>query len=138
MGSLRYPQAKQLVITADGGGSNGHRVRLWKLELSRFAQETGLAIQVNHFPPGTSKWNKIEHRLFSFITMNWRGQPFISHEVIVYLIASTKTHSGLAVRSEIDKAQYPKGMSVSDADLAAIKIERNEFHGEWNYCIRPG
>ena len=138
MGSLRYPQAKQLVITADGGGSNGHRVRLWKLELSRFAQETGLAIQVHHFPPGTSKWNKIEHRLFSFITMNWRGQPLISHEVIVNLIASTKTRSGLAVRSEIDDAQYPKGMSVSDADLAAIKIERDEFHGEWNYCIRPG
>lgn len=138
MGSLRYPQAKQLVITADGGGSNGHRVRLWKLELSRFAQETGLAIQVHHFPPGTSKWNKIEHRLFSFITMNWRGQPLISHEVIVNLIASTKTRSGLAVRSEIDNAQYPKGMSVSDADLAAIKIERDEFHGEWNYCIRPG
>jgi hypothetical protein len=138
MGSLRYPQAKQLVITADGGGSNGHRVRLWKLELSRFAQETGLAIQVHHFPPGTSKWNKIEHRLFSFITMNWRGQPLISHEVIVNLIASTKTRSGLAVRSEIDNTQYPKGMSVSDADLAAIKIERDEFHGEWNYCIRPG
>ena len=138
MGSLRYPQAKQLVITADGGGSNGHRVRLWKLELSRFAQETGLAIQVHHFPPGTSKWNKIEHRLFSFITMNWRGQPLISHEVIVNLIASTKTRSGLAVRSEIDNTQYPKGMCVSDADLAAIKIDRNEFHGEWNYCIRPG
>jgi hypothetical protein len=138
MGSLRYPQAKQLVITADGGGSNGHRVRLWKLELSRFAQETGLAIQVHHFPPGTSKWNKIEHRLFSFITMNWRGQPLISHEVIVNLIASTKTRSGLAVRSEIDNTQYPKGMCVSDADLAAIKIERDEFHGEWNYCIRPG
>jgi hypothetical protein len=134
MGSLRYPQAKQLVITADGGGSNGHRARLWKLELSRFAQETGLAIQVHHFPPGTSKWNKIEHRLFSFITMNWRGQPLISHEVIVNLIASTKTRSGLAVRSEIDNAQYPKGMSVSDADLAAIKIERDEFHGDWNGC----
>ncbi len=137
MGCQRYPQAKQLVITADGGGSNGHRVRLWKLELSRFAQETGLDIQVHHFPPGTSKWNKIEHRLFSFITMNWRGQPLISHEVIVNLIASTKTRSGLTVRSEIDKAQYPKGLAVSDADLAAIKIERHEFHGEWNYCIHP-
>lgn len=138
MGCQRYPQAKQLVITADGGGSNGHRVRLWKLELSRLAQETGLDIQVHHFPAGTSKWNKIEHRLFSFITMNWRGQPLISHEVIVNLIASTKTRSGLTVRSEIDNAQYPKGLSVSDEDLAAIKIERNEFHGEWNYCIRPG
>jgi len=138
MGCQRYPQAKQLVITADAGGSNGHRVRLWKLELSRLAQETGLDIQVHHFPAGTSKWNKIEHRLFSFITMNWRGQPLISHEVIVNLIASTKTRSGLTVRSEIDNAQYPKGLSVCDEDLAAIKIERNEFHGEWNYCIRPG
>jgi hypothetical protein len=137
MGSERYPHAKQLVITADGGGSNGHRVRLWKLELSRFAQETGLNIQVHHFPPGTSKWNKIEHRLFSFITMNWRGRPLISHEVIVNLIASTKTRSGLTVRSEIDNALYPKGLTVSDADLAAIKIERNAFHGEWNYCIHP-
>lgn len=138
MGSVRYPQAKQLIITADGGGSNGHRVRLWKLELSRFAQETGLEIQVHHFPPGTSKWNKIEHRLFSFITMNWRGQPLISHEVIVNLIASTKTRSGLAVRSEIDHAQYPKGLSVSDAEWESIEIERNDFHGDWNYCIRPG
>lgn len=137
MGSQRYPHAKQLVITADGGGSNGHRVRLWKLELSRFAQETGLTIQVHHFPPGTSKWNKIEHRLFSFITMNWRGRPLISYEVIVNLIASTKTRSGLTVRSEIDNAIYPKGLTVSDAELAAIKIERNAFHGEWNYCIHP-
>jgi len=138
MGSKRYPEAKQLVITADGGGSNGHRVRLWKLELSRLAQETGLDIEVHHFPPGTSKWNKIEHRLFSFITMNWRGRPLVSHEVIVNLIASTKTRSGLKVRAELDNAQYPKGMTVSDADFATIKIERNEFHGDWNYCIRPG
>lgn len=136
MGFQRYPQAKQLVITVDGGGSNGHRVRLWKLELSRFAQETWLDIQVHHFPLGASKWNKIEHRLFLFITMNWHGQPLISHDVIVNLIASTKTRSGLTVRSEIDDAQYPKGLTVSDADLAAIKIERNEFHEEWNYCIR--
>ncbi len=138
MGVDRYPQAKQLVITADGGGSNGHRVRLWKLELSRLAKETGLDIQVHHFPPGTSKWNKIEHRLFSFITMNWRGRPLISHEVIVSLIASTKTRSGLKVRAELDTADYPKGLTVSDADLSAINIERNEFHGDWNYCIRPG
>ena len=138
MGVQRYPQAKQLLITADGGGSNGHRVRLWKLELSRLAQETGLDILVHHFPPGTSKWNKIEHRLFSFITMNWRGQPLISHEVIVKLIANTKTRSGLTVRAELDTAQYPKGVAVSDADLSAINIERNEFHGDWNYCIRPG
>ena len=138
MGVQRYPQAKQLLITADGGGSNGHRVRLWKLELSRLAQETGLDILVRHFPPGTSKWNKIEHRLFSFITMNWRGQPLISHEVIVNLIANTKTRSGLTVRAELDTAQYPKGVAVSDADLSAINIERNEFHGDWNDCIRPG
>ncbi len=137
MGIERYPEAKQLVITADGGGSNGHRVRLWKRELSRLAQETGLDIEVHHFPPGTSKWNKIEHRLFSFITMNWRGRPLISHEVIVNLIARTKTRSGLAVRAELDTAHYPKGLVVTDADLAAIHIERNEFHGDWNYCIRP-
>lgn len=138
MGCQRYPHAKQLVITADGGGSNGHRVRLWKLELSRLAQETGLDIQVCHFPPGTSKWNKIEHRLFSFITMNWRGRPLVSHEVIVNLIANTKTRSGLKVRAELDRADYPKGVTVSDADFAAIKIERNEFHGDWNYCLRTG
>ncbi len=137
MGIERYPEAEQLVITADGGGSNGHRVRLWKRELSRLAQETGLDIEVHHFPPGTSKWNKIEHRLFSFITMNWRGRPLISHEVIVNLIARTKTRSGLAVRAELDTAHYPKGLVVTDADLAAIHIERNEFHGDWNYCIRP-
>lgn len=138
MGLQRYPKATQLVITADGGGSNGHRVRLWKLELSRLAQETGLEIQVCHFPPGTSKWNKIEHRLFSFITMNWRGRPLISHEVIVNLIASTKTRSGLTVRAELDNSDYPKGLVVSDKDFAAIKIERNEFHGDWNYRIHSG
>ena len=138
MGVQRYPQAKQLVITADGGGSNGHRVRLWKLELSRLAQEIGLDIQVHHFPPGTSKWNKIEHRLFSFITMNWRGTPLISHEVIVNLIASTKTRSGLKVRAELDTAEYPKGLVISDAVLATVNIERDAFHGDWNYCIRAG
>jgi hypothetical protein len=138
MGRQRYPQAKQLLITADGGGSNGHRVRLWKLELSRLAHETGLDIQVCHFPPGTSKWNKIEHRLFSFITMNWRGRPLISHEVIVNLIASTKTRSGLKIRAELDNATYPKGLIVSDEDFAAIRIDRNEFHGDWNYRIHAG
>jgi Rhodopirellula transposase DDE domain len=136
MGKVRYPEAKQLLITADGGGSNGHRVRLWKLELSRLAQEIGLDIEVHHFPPGTSKWNKIEHRLFSFITMNWQGRPLISHEVIVKLIASTKTRSGLTVRAELDTAEYPKGLVISDAQLDTVKIERNEFHGDWNYCIR--
>jgi hypothetical protein len=137
MGRTRYPKATELTITADGGGSNGYRVRLWKLELSRLAQDTGLRIRVSHFPPGTSKWNKIEHRLFSFITMNWRGRPLISHEVIVNLIANTKTRSGLNVRSEIDTNSYPKGMVVSEADFSAIKIEPDKFHGEWNYSIRP-
>ena len=137
MGCERYPEAKELTITADGGGSNGYRVRLWKLELSRLAQETGLRIRVCHFPPGTSKWNKIEHRLFSFITMNWRGRPLISHEVIVQLIANTKTRSGLKVRSEIDANSYAKGLVVSDADFSTINIETHEFHGEWNYSIRP-
>lgn len=136
MGKPRYPDARELTITADGGGSNGHRVRLWKLELGRLAAETGLNIRVCHFPPGTSKWNKIEHRLFSFITMNWRAKPLISHEVIVSLIAATKTRSGLTVRAELDTNPYPKGIAVSDADLATVPIERADFHGDWNYCIR--
>ncbi len=138
MGRQRYPKATELTITADGGGSNGYRVRLWKLELSRLAKETGLRIRVSHFPPGTSKWNKIEHRLFSFITMNWRGRPLISHEVIVQLIAGTRTRSGLKVRSEIDTNSYPKGLVVSDADFSTIEIKANKFHGEWNYSIGPG
>lgn len=137
MGILRYPKAKRLLITADGGGSNGHRVRLWKLELSRFAKEASLEIQVCHYPPGTSKWNKIEHRLFSFITMNWRGRPLVSHEVIVNLIANTRTRKGLKVRAELDNADYPKGVTVSDEVFAAIEITRSEFHGEWNYSIHP-
>jgi hypothetical protein len=137
MGRPRYPKAKELTITADGGGSNGYRVRLWKLELGRLATETGLRIRVCHFPPGTSKWNKIEHRLFSFITMNWRGRPLISHEVIVQLIANTKTRSGLKVRSEIDANSYPKGLVISDAEFATIKLELDPFHGEWNYSLRP-
>jgi hypothetical protein len=137
MGRARYPKATELTITADGGGSNGYRVRLWKLELGRLARETGLRIRVCHFPPGTSKWNKIEHRLFSFITMNWRGRPLISHEVIVQLIATTKTRSGLKVRSEIDANSYPKGLVISDSDFAKIKIEPDKFHGEWNYSLRP-
>ncbi|MGH8790738.1 MAG: ISAzo13 family transposase [Cupriavidus necator] len=138
MGRERYPKATELTITADGGGSNGYRVRLWKLELSRLAQETGLRIRMCHFPPGTSKWSKIEHRLFSFITMNWRGRPLVSHEVIVQLIANTKTRSGLKVRSEIDTNPYPKGLVVSDADFADIKLDLDAFHGEWNYSIHPG
>ncbi len=137
MGKPRYPKAKELIITADGGGSNGHRVRLWKLELSKLARETGLSIHVCHFPPGTSKWNKIEHRLFSFITMNWRARPLISHEVIVNLIASTTTSTGLLVHAELDTNDYPKGLAVSDAEMAGIRLEPEDFHGEWNYRIRP-
>ena len=136
MGQPRYPKARELTITADGGGSNGHRVRLWKLELGRFAQEAGLNIRVCHFPPGTSKWNKIEHRMFSFITMNWRAQPLISHEVIVNLIAGTKTKSGLAVHAELDTSSYPKGVVVTDAELATVRIEPDKFHGDWNYRVR--
>jgi Rhodopirellula transposase DDE domain len=138
MGQPRYPDARELTITADGGGSNGHRVRLWKLELSRLAQDIGLNIRVCHFPPGTSKWNKIEHRMFSFITMNWRGHPLISHEVIVNLIGSTRTKSGLAVRAELDTNSYPKGIVVSNAELAALRIEADAFHGDWNYLIKSG
>ena len=112
-------------------------MRLWKLELGRLAQETGLTIRVCHLPPGTSKWNRIEHRLFSFITMNWRGRPLVSHEVIVSLIAGTRTRSGLTVHAEIDDNAYPKGVVVTDAELATVTIERDEFHGDWNYSVRP-
>ena len=137
MGAARYPDASHLTITADGGGSNGSRVRLWKLELQKLADETGLAITVCHLPPGTSKWNKIEHRLFSFITGNWRGKPLVSHQVIVQLIAATTTAKGLTVRSELDTNAYPKGLTVSDQDMAGINLTRHQFHGEWNYTIRP-
>jgi len=125
------------LITADGGGSNGSRVRLWKLELQRLADETGLAIAVSHFPPGTSKWNKIEHRLFSFISKNWRGQPLTSLKVIVNLIAGTTTKKGLKVHAEIDGRNYPNGVRVPDAEMAEIKLRREAFHGEWNYEIMP-
>ena len=137
MGSVRYPHATSLTITADGGGSNGSRVRLWKIELQKLADELGLAITVHHLPPGTSKWNKIEHRLFSFITGNWRGKPLISHQVIVQLIAATTTKAGLTVRCELDRNVYPAGVKVSDEELNAVEILRHEFHGEWNYTIRP-
>jgi transposase len=137
MGQAAYPMATKLLITADSGGSNGSRVRLWKLELQKLADETGLEISVCHLPPGTSKWNKIEHRLFSFISKNWRGQPLISHEVIVSLIAQTTTETGLKVRCEVDTNSYPKGIKVSDQDLAQIQLRRSDFHGDWNYTIRP-
>ncbi len=137
MGRDLYPEAKKLVITADGGGSNGSRVRLWKIELQKLANELDIAIHVSHFPPGTSKWNKIEHRLFSFISMNWRGKPLVSHETIVNLIAATKTRKGLKVRAELDSSQYPTGIKVTDKELKAIQIKCDEFHGEWNYAILP-
>ena len=137
MGQARYPGAKQLLITADSGGSNGYRVRLWKLQLQKLADETGLRITVCHLPPGTSKWNKIEHRLFSFISQNWRGKPLVSHEVIVNLIAATTTKKGLRVQCRLDTNSYPQGIRVSDAELATVDIERDSFHGEWNYTIRP-
>ena len=137
MGKPLYPDAKELMITADGGGSNGSRVRLWKLELQRLADELAIPIRVSHFPPGTSKWNKIEHRLFSYISLNWRGQPLVSHEVIVNLIAATTTRKGLKVQAQLDTAMYPKGVKVSDDEFASIRLTREAFHGEWNYIITP-
>jgi hypothetical protein len=137
MGRKRYPEAKDLLITADGGGSNGCRSRLWKVALQRLASELGLIIRVCHLPPGTSKWNKIEHRLFSQIAINWRGRPLTSHEVIVQLIADTKTATGLHVRAALDKRSYPTGRKVTNQELAEINLHRSQFHGEWNYHIRP-
>jgi hypothetical protein len=135
-GQVRYPEARRLVITADCGGSNGNRTRLWKTELQQLADDSGLEIVVCHFPPGTSKWNKIEHRLFSFISKNWRGQPLISYEVIINLIAATTTSTGLAVYARLDNNDYPK-TEVTDAELAAVNLTRDQFHGEWNYSINP-
>ena len=137
MGSIDYPHATRLLITADGGGSNGSRVRLWKTELQRFSIETGLEIFVCHFPPGTSKWNKIEHRMFSYISQNWRGRPLISIETIVNLIGSTKTKSGLRINTAVDTNEYAKGIKISEQEIAAMSIERMAFHGEWNYILRP-
>jgi hypothetical protein len=137
MGRELYPNATGLLITADGGGSNGYRRKKWKTELAGFAKDTGLAVSVCHFPAGTSKWNKIEHRLFSCITMNWRGRPLRTIQVIVHLIASTKTASGLRVHCTLDEGEYPNGIKVADEELAAINITRNAFHGDWNYTIRP-
>ena len=137
VGKLTYPQAKQLLISADSGGSNGYRLRLWKLELQQFADTTGLEVSVCHLPPGTSKWNKIEHRLFSHISMNWRGRPLSSHEVIVELIGATTTTSGLTVQAELDTGVYPLKVKVSDAELASVQITPHAFHGEWNYTISP-
>jgi hypothetical protein len=134
MGESRYPVATHLLITADSGGSNGYRLRLWKVELQKLADETELAIQVCHLPPGTSKWNKIEHRLFSYISQNWRGKPLISHEVIV---AATTTPTGLQVHNDLDTGSYLTGVKVSDIELAQVNIEHDVFHGEWSYTIFP-
>jgi Rhodopirellula transposase DDE domain len=138
MGSKRYGNARELLITADGGGSNGSRCRLWKVALQRLATKLAMPIHVCHFPPGTSKWNKIEHRMFSHITRNWRGRPLVSHEVIINLIANTTTQAGLKIRAELDLGTYPTGISVSDAELAALHLKRAKFHGEWNYTLLPG
>lgn len=132
-----YPEANQILITADGGGSNGSRLRLWKLELQTFADETGLWLSVCHFPPGTSKWNKIEHRLFSFISSNWRGEPLRDYETIVNLIAKTTTAKGLIVKCRLDRRKYPTGRKVSDQEMQRVNLERNKFHGDWNYIIKP-
>ena len=137
MGRRAYPHATRLLITADSGGSNGSRLRLWKLELQKLADETGIRIAVCHFPPGTSKWNKIEHRLFSFISQNWRGKPLTSLQVIVSLIAATTTATGLKVHSEVDTATYQSGIKVSDQDIAKLNIRRDKFHGDWNYELQP-
>ncbi len=137
LGRERYPQASSLTITADCGGSNGYRTRLWKTELQRLADQTGLRISVCHFPPGTSKWNKIEHRLFSFISMNWRAKPLISRQVVIDLINATTTRTGLEVFARLDERTYPKAIKVSDRELAAVRLEGNAFHPEWNYTITP-
>ena len=137
-GAASYPSARRLLITCDAGGSNGYRTRAWKAELAAFAEQTGLAITVAHFPPGTSKFNKIEHRLFSHITMNWRGVPLTSHEVVVNSIAATTTRTGLTVAAELDTGNYPEGVKIGDRQMAALPLERNAWHGDWNYTLRPG
>jgi transposase len=137
MGASRYPKASTLMVTADAGGSNSYRNRLWKVELAAFAVETGLTITVCHYPPGTSKWNKIEHRMFSFITTNWRGKPLTSYQVIVDLVASTTTAKGLRIAAEWEQGDYPKGAAVTDAELAAVPLTGHEWHPEWNYDLAP-
>jgi hypothetical protein len=137
MGATTYPDATELLVVADGGGSNGARSRLWPVELQRLADETGLRIAVSHLPPGTSKWNKIEHRMFAHITQNWRGRPLVSHEVIVNLIAHTTTNAGLMIQAELDSSPYAAGRKITDDELASVQIERDAFHGEWNYTIAP-
>lgn len=137
MGQNRFPDATKLLITADGGGSNSHRNRLWKIALQELADEIGLSLSVCHFPPGTSKWNRIEHRLFSFITQNWRGKPLVSRQTIVELISATTTREGLTVRAELDTNTYETGIKISDQELAQVRLTRDKFHGDWNYTIKP-
>jgi len=137
VGKKLYPHQTQLLITSDGGGSNGVRNRLWKKELQQLANDTGLLITVNHLPPATSKWNKIEHRLFSYISVNWRGKPLTSLETIIELLSHTTTKQGLTVTAVIDQHSYPTGIKVTDAEMALINIIRDNFHGEWNYTIKP-
>ncbi len=137
MGAARFPRARELAITADGGGSNSCRSRLWKVALQGLADATGLVLRVLHFPPGTSKWNKVEHRLFCHITQNWRGKPLVSREAIVSLIGGTTTSTGLTVRAALDTERYATGIKVSDEELAAVQLTPHEFHGDWNYAIKP-
>ena len=137
MGRDRYPRASALMVTADAGGSNGYRNKLWKVELAKSAAETGLAITVCHYPPGTSKWNKIEHRMFSFITKNWRGKPLTSYQVIVDLVAATTTETGLRILAEWEQGDYPTGTEVTDAELAALPLTGHDWHPEWNYQFTP-
>jgi hypothetical protein len=138
VGRKRYPKARRLLITADGGGSNGYRLRAWKVELAKLAAEIGRDITVCHFPPGTSKWNKVEHRLFSFISVNWRGRPLTDYQVIIETIAATTTKSGLTVQAVLDPTTYPTGLQVTKAQVDAVPLTRHDFHGEWNYTIHSG
>jgi hypothetical protein len=137
MGRKAYPAAKRLLITADSGGSNGYRCHAWKVELQKFADETNLKVRVSHFPPGTSKWNKIEHRLFCHITQNWRGKPLRTLETLVEIIGNTRTNAGLRVKAKLDAREYPKGVTVDRAELKRLALFPDRFHGEWNYELRP-
>jgi hypothetical protein len=137
VGEERYPDAREIFITADAGGSNSYRARVWKAELQRLADKLDIAINVSHFPPGTSKWNKVEHRLFSFISINWRGRPLRTYETIINLIGNTTNRGGLVVRARLDRRRYPTGKKVSAKEFRTLKIERNDFHGDWNYVIKP-
>ena len=137
VGASRYAKAREIFVTADAGGSNGYRSRIWKRELQRFADKHGIAVRVSHFPPGTSKWNKVEHRLFSFISMNWRGRPLRSYETIVSLISNTTNRGGLVVRARLDRRRYPTGKKISEKEFRELKIEPDSFHGDWNYVIKP-